>query len=351
MEGIGDTLSRRRFLVLCASGVGVAAASALVGSKVVDAERADPGEAAESALARLDPKVVAAARQQDWFVSLDANHVRLLEWLAAGSRNMGGLDVASPAVGSTFGKTDVPIGPAGPLDTERQLAIIEQNLFMFLNDRPVVFSSDAPLSTTDVAAAKQLVATWFPQVEAALGASYPYAGTHVQLNVANASSRATTRGANLWIAPDFSYLPHVLVHERTHSFQYGTNQAVRFPIFASEGSAESMATLLTATPALWHGDNVEVNADLTASSPEAAAAYGEQSFNGYQLFADLLKLTGKPKFMKVMQQMHAGSRTISGEEVLGLFKQAVPDAAAVDALYERSVMNYARLQAAVSANG
>ena len=109
-----------------------------------------------------------------------------------------------------------------------------------------------------------------------------------------------------------------------------------------------MATLLTATPALWHGDSTEVNADLTASSPDAAAAYGEQSFNGYQLFADLLKLTGLAGFMQVMQQMHAGSRTISGEEVLGLFKQAVPDAAAVDALYEGSVLNYAQMRNATS---
>jgi hypothetical protein len=111
-----------------------------------------------------------------------------------------------------------------------------------------------------------------------------------------------------------------------------------------------MATLLTATPALWHGDSVEVNADLTAASPDAAAAYGEQSFNGYQLFADLLKLTGLAGFMKVIQKMHAGSQAISGEEVLGLFKQAVPDAAAVDALYERSVFNYALLRDAVSPN-
>lgn len=350
MQGIQNTLTRRRLLTLCVSGMGLAATSSLLGWKAVEAEHAEPGEAAESALGLLDPRVAAAARHRDWYRNIDANHVHLLQWLAAGGRNTSGLDVAAPAVGSTFGKTDIPIAPAGPLDADRQLAIIEQDLFMFLADRPVIFSSDLHLSATDIDSAKKLVATWFPQVEAALGATYPYAGTHIQLNVANASSRATTRGASIWLAPDFSYLPHVLVHERTHSFQYGPNQAVRFPIFATEGSAESMATILTATPALWHGDSVEVNPDLTAASPGAGVAYGEQSFNGYQLFADLLKLTGLAGFMKVIQQMHTGSQALSGGEILGLFRQAVPDTAAVDALYERSVLNYAQPRDAASAS-
>lgn len=340
MEGMQHTLSRRHFLVVCASGVGLAATSSLFRWKTASAEAAEPADGAETALALLDPRVQAAIRQQDWFLNIDANHVRLVEWLADGTRNTSGLDVSAPAVGSTFGKVDVPIDAAGPLDADRQLAIINQDLFMFVADRPVVFSSDAPLSQSDVDTAKHLVASWFPQVDSALGVAYPYAGTHIQLNVANASSRATTRGSNIWLAPDFSFLPHILVHERTHCFQYGPNGLVRFPIFASEGSAESMATILTVTPALWHGDNVLVNADLISSSPGAAAAYGEQSFNGYQLFAELLKLIGRAGFMGVIHQVHTGSQVHTGEEILGMFRQAAPDAAAVDSLYRRLVLNY-----------
>lgn len=343
MQSIRNTVSRRHFLTLLVSGAGLAATSSFLGWKGVNAERVEPAESAESALGVLDPRVADAVRQQDWYQNIDANHVRLLQWLAAGTLNTTGLNVAAPGVGSTFGKTDIPIAAAGPLDTDRQVAIIEQSLFLFLADRPVIFSSDVPLTPADADSAKHLVAKWFPQVEAALGVPYPYAGTYLQLNVENASGRATTRGASIWLAPDFSYLPHILVHERTHSFQYGPDQGVRMPIFASEGSAESMATLITATPAIWHGDNVEVNADMTASSPGAGSSYGEQSFNGYQLFADILKLTGQTGFMNVIQQMHTGPQHLSGEEILGLFKQVAPNAAALDALYERSVLNYASL--------
>ncbi len=341
MHGPEHTLSRRRLLTLCVSGAGFAATSSLLGWKGQLLEGTG-AEGAEAATAVLDPRVVAAARRQDWYRDIDANHTRLLEWLAVGHRNTGGISIAAPAVGSTFGKTDVPIAAAGPLDVDRQVAVIEGEMFTFLGDRPVIFSSDVPLSATELDSAKKLVLTWFPQVEAALGVRYPYAGTHVQLNVANASGRATTRGANIWLAPDFSNVAHAFVHERTHSFQYGPDQIIRFPIFATEGSAESIATILTATPALWHGDNVEVDAALMPTSEGAGAAYSEQSFNGYQLFADLLKLIGKGEFMSVIQEMHAGPEVRSGAEILALFRRAAPNPTAVDALYERSVLNYAQ---------
>jgi len=97
------------------------------------------------------------------------------------------------------------------------------------------------------------------------------------------------------------------------------------------------------------GDNTAIDANLTAASPGAGAAYGEQSFNGYQLFADLQQVLGHGAFMSAMQALHAGAEPRSGVEVLSLFRNSTSNPAAVDALYQRSVQNYAEVSAAVRA--
>jgi len=332
------TVSRRRLLALSLATAGVVPASVVPHLPAtfpsfeisIDASRRD------AVLSRLDARVIAAAGEKDWFRRIDGQHIRLLEWLAAGHENPGGLDVSAPAVGSTFGHADIPIVTAGMFDVDRQVDVLNRDMFLFLGDQPVIFSSDAPVSANDLDSVKKLVTRWFPQVEAALGTVFPYAGTHIQLNVLNSRSRATTRGANIWLAPDFSNLPHAFVHERIHSYQYGLDGIVRFPVFASEGTAESLATLLTGTPAMWHGDGVKVDLDLRGSS-SGGTDYAEQSYNGYQLFAELLRMMGRKAFLSAIQELYAGIEPRTGADVLATFRRAAPNGYAVDALSLRSV--------------
>lgn len=330
-------VSRRRLLALSLASAGVVPAGVVSHlpqtfpsfEETIDASRRD------AVLLRLDPRVIAAARQKSWFRRIDDQHIRLLDWLAAGHRNIGGLDISAPALGSTFGHADIPIVTGGMFAVERQLDVLNREMFLFLGDQPVVFSSDTPVSSNDLDSVKKLVTRWFPQVDEALGARYPYPGTHIQLNVASSHGRATTRGANIWLAPDFSNLPHVFVHERSHSYQYDADGAVRLPVFASEGSAEALATLLTRTPAMWHGDGAKIDLDLRGAYQ--APDYAEQSYNGYQLFADLLRIMGRPAFLFAIQELYAGTEPLSGAEVLAIIRRAAPNADAVDALSLRSV--------------
>jgi hypothetical protein len=334
-------VNRRRLLVLSLATAGVLPVSLVshLPATFPSFERAIDVSRRDAALSRLDPRVIAAVRQRDWFQGIDDRHIHLLEWLAAGHENMGGLHIDAPAVGSTFGYTDLPIVTNGMLDVGRQVDVLNRDMFLFLDDQPVIISSDTLVSANDLESVKRLLIRWFPQVDAMLGTAYPYAGTHIQLNVANSHSRATTRGANIWLAPDFSNLPHAFVHERIHSFQYGPDDMVRFPVFASEGTAEALATLLTGTPAMWHGDGGMVDLELRSSSG-GGADYAEQSYNGYQLFADLLRIMGRKAFLSAIQQLYAGNEPLTGAEVLATFRRAAPNAYAVDDLAARSVEGY-----------
>lgn len=334
-------VNRRRLLVLSLATAGVLPASLVSHlpatfpsfEKAIDVSRRD------AALSGLDPRVIAAVRQKDWFKRIDDRHIHLIEWLAAGHENMGGLRIDAPAVGSTFGYADLPIVTDGMLDVDRQLDVLNRGMFLFLGDQPVILSSDTPVSANDIESVKRLLIRWFPQVDSMLGVAYPYVGTHIQLNVANSHSRATTRGANIWLAPDFSSLPHAFVHERIHSFQYGANDLVRFPVFASEGTAEALATLLTGTPAMWHGDGGMVDLEFRSSSG-GGTDYAEQSYNGYQLFAELLRIMGRKAFLSAIQQLYAGNEPLTGAEVLATFRRAAPNAYAVDDLGARAVDGY-----------
>ncbi len=340
-----QTVSRRRLLALSVSVAGIVAASAVTHLPATFPPPEDTLDASRSRrldaiIAGLEPRVVDAARKKDWFRRIDDPHLRLLEWLVAGHRNTGGLGISAPALGSTFGHADIPIVTAGMFDVERQLDVIDRDMFLFLGGRPVIFSSDTPLSSNDLDSVKKLVTRWFPQAEEALGIAYPFTGTHVQLNVANSHGRATTRGANIWLAPDFSNLPYAFIHERVHSYQYDPQGRVRFPVFTSEGSAESIATLLTSTPSMWRGDGEKVDLELRGLSPGGGPAYAEQSYNGYQFFADLLRIMGKAAFLDGIQRVYAGTQQRSGAEVIEILRDAAPNAYAVDALSLRAVQDY-----------
>lgn len=334
-------VNRRRLLALSLATAGVlpAAMVSRLPATFPSFERAIDVSRRDAALNGLDPRVIAAVRQKDWFKRIDDRHIHLLEWLAAGQENMGGLRIDAPAVGSTFGYADLPIVTEGMLDVDRQLDVLDRGMFLFLGDQPVILSSDTPVSANDLESVKRQVLRWFPAVDSMLGMAYPYAGTHIQLNVANSRGRATTRGANIWLAPDFSNLPHAFVHERIHSFQYGADDLVRFPVFASEGTAEALATLLTGTQAMWHGDGGMVDLEFRSSSG-GGADYAQQSFNGYQLFAELLRIMGRKAFLSAIEQLYAGNAPVTGAEVFATFRSAAPNAYAVDDLGFRSVEGY-----------
>ena len=341
-------VSRRRLLVLSLASASLVPAAVVphLQTTFPTFERTIEVSRRDAVLARLDSRVIAAARKQDWFRQIDIRHLRLLEWLAAGHENIGGIEMSAPALGSTFGHSDIPIVTAGMFDVDRQLEVLNRNMFLFLADRPVIFSSDNPLPASDLGSVKSLVARWFPEVEVALAQGYPYAGTHIELNVANSRGRATARGANMWLSPDFSSLPHAFVHERIHSYQYTPDDALRFPVFASEGSTEVLASLLTGTSPMWQGDGGKVDLELRGSSP-AGDAYAAQSYNGYDFFAELLRIMGRTAFLSAIQQVYAGTQARTGAEVLAAFRRAAPNAYAVDALCARSVDGYEKDEVAL----
>ncbi|HEY5475736.1 MAG TPA: hypothetical protein VIK11_03380, partial [Tepidiformaceae bacterium] len=139
---------------------------------------------------------------------------------------------------------------------------------------------------------------------------------------------------------------HAFVHERIHSYQYTPDDALRFPVFASEGSTEVLASLLTGTSPMWQGDGGKVDLELRGSSP-AGDAYAAQSYNGYDFFAELLRIMGRTAFLSAIQQVYAGTQARTGAEVLAAFRRAAPNAYAVDALCARSVDGYEKDEVAL----